>query len=274
MRPWRRACSGRRWRWSHRWGTDLPPDIQTRIVTAGLSLDGMTARDAPTIRNRVVYAADGGRRWTLLTPESDFHLLSPTPEDVPPSWRKAPVALVLAMTLEAQETLVAALSASRGPLIALDPQEDYVRGNEARLLSLIARTDLFLPSEIEIERLLGHRDARRAARELAQLGPHLIVIKQGADGVTVFDAARNRMIEVPAIAGAAVDTTGAGDSFCGAFVAVYAQAPGDPVRAAAAGIAAASFTVSDFGVEALLAAQPDQAAERMREALRTVTFLD
>jgi ribokinase len=174
------------------------------------------------------------------------------------------------MTLEAQETLVAALSAQKNTLVALDPQEDYIIGNEQRLLSMVARTNLFLPSEIEIERLLGHRDARRAAHQLAELGPNLVVIKQGADGVTVFDAARNQIDEVPSIAGAVLDTTGAGDSFCGAFMAVYARNPDDPVRAAAAGVAAASFTVSDFGVDGLLGAEPAEAAERMHQALRRV----
>lgn len=251
-------------------GTDLPDEVRARIIRAGLSLDGLTARDALTIRNRVTYDEDGGRRWALLTPESDFHLLSPTPDDVPEAWGAAPSALVLAMTLEAQETLVAALSAQKNTLVALDPQEDYIIGNEQRLLSMVARTNLFLPSEIEIERLLGHRDARRAAHQLAELGPNLVVIKQGADGVTVFDAARNQIAEVPAIAGAVLDTTGAGDSFCGAFMAVYSRNPNDPVRAAAAGVAAASFTVSDFGVDGLLVAEPAEAVGRMDQALRRV----
>jgi ribokinase len=252
-------------------GTDLPEEVRTRIVRAGLSLDGLPARNALTIRNRVTYDENGGRQWTLLTSESDFHLLSPTPEDVPEAWRTAPSMLVLAMTLEAQEALVAALAATENTLVALDPQEDYIFGNEQRLLSMIANTDLFLPSEIEIERLLGHRDAGRAARQLADLGPSLVVIKQGADGVTVFDAARNAMVEVPAIAGPVLDTTGAGDSFCGAFTAVYSRSPDDPVRAAAAGAAAASFTVSDFGVDGLLRADPDEANDRMHMVLSRVT---
>jgi sugar/nucleoside kinase (ribokinase family) len=50
-------------------------------------------------------------------------------------------------------------------------------------------------------------------------------MKQRAEGVTVFDAARDQMVEVPAITGAVLDTTGAGDSFCGAFVAVYSRDP-------------------------------------------------
>lgn len=254
-------------------GTDLPDEVRTRIIRAGLSLQGLMTRDALTIRNRVTYDNDGGRQWTLLTPESDFHLLSPTPDDVPEAWRGAPSVLVLAMTLEAQETLVAAFSAARNTLVALDPQEDYIVGNEQRLLSMIARTDLFLPSEIEVERLLGHRDAGRAARQLAGLGPNLVVIKQGADGVTIFDAARNKAFEVPAIAGAVLDTTGAGDSFCGAFTAVYSYNLNDPVGAAAAGIAAASFTVSEFGVDGLLSAEPAEANDRMLEALNRVAFL-
>ena len=63
----------------------------------------------------------------------------------------------------------------------------------------------------------------------------------------------------------AVDTTGAGDSFCGAFVASYVRNPNDIVGAAQAGIVAASFAVEEFGIAGLLAATKAKVASRLRE---------
>ena len=50
-----------------------------------------------------------------------------------------------------------------------------------------------------------------------------------------------------------VDSTGAGDAFCGAFAAEYLRS-GDPYAAARAGATAARIAVSTNGIDGLLAA--------------------
>lgn len=62
-----------------------------------------------------------------------------------------------------------------------------------------------------------------------------------------------------------IDTTGAGDSFCGAFMAAYLADPGDPERAVRAGSVAASFTVGGYGVEPLFLANPAEMRRRLDE---------
>jgi len=47
----------------------------------------------------------------------------------------------------------------------------------------------------------------------------------------------------------AIDTTGAGDAFCGGFLAGYART-GDGIEAAMHGIVAAAFTVETVGIPA------------------------
>jgi ribokinase len=243
-------------------GHDLPAAIRDAIEAAGLSTEGLPEKPRPTLHNRVVYDAAGGRVWTLYASGDDFEVLSPRWPDVPPAWRAAPAFLILAMTLAAQEDLVAAIRRETGAFVALDPQEDYIRGNEERLTALIAAVDLYMPSEEEVRRHLGHEDWERAARHYAALGPRLVVIKRGADGVLVHDAATGTTLAFPAHPADPVDTTGAGDSFCGAFVASLIRAPGDVAAAARAGAAAASFTIAGYGVDALLAADARSFAAR------------
>ena len=67
------------------------------------------------------------------------------------------------MDLAAQENLVNGLHGGKS-LVALDPQEDNIVGDEQRVLEMLRKVDIFLPSEIEVERLLGHDDYRVAAR--------------------------------------------------------------------------------------------------------------
>lgn len=246
-------------------GRDFPRAVLDRVAAAGMSFDGLVPRPEATLHNRVVYRADGGRDWTLYSSEDDFHALSPRPGDVPASFRSAAGFLVLAMTLEAQEALVSDLEGT-GATIALDPQEDYIAGHEDRLKRLIAMTDVFMPSAEEARRLLGHGDWDRAARTFADWGPGIVVVKLGAEGCLVHERDAVRSTRVPACPAVAVDTTGAGDSFCGAFMAALVGRGADPVAAARAGAAAASIAVEGWGVEPLFDATAEQISARLASA--------
>ena len=244
-------------------GTDFPVAIGDRITEAGLSTQGMPVRARTTLHNRVAYAEDGSRQWTIYDDEAAFDDLSPTYDDIPVAFRAADAFLILAMTLTAQIRLVDALRANTRAIIALDMQEDYIAGNEAALKALIARTDVFLPSADEIRQLLGHENWEAALPELAALGPSIVVAKLGEQGCAVFERNSGRLTRVPALPASIVDTTGAGDSFCGAFMAEWLRG-GDPVSAAHAGTAAASFTVEDYGLDRLWHATPESFAQRLR----------
>lgn len=230
-------------------GCDFPSTILDRMETAGLSSSGLTPRTQRTLHNRIVYEQDGTRSWTLFSTEADFHKLSPRPEDIPIKFREAEAFMVLAMTLAAQETLVEHLRDSTKAIIALDPQEDYIVGNEASLRRLVTRTDIFMPSADEVRRLLGHEDWSAAARTFAEWGPKIVVIKLGNQGCLVYDRPSAREFRVAAVPATVRDATGAGDCFCGAFLARLIQDPSDLPAAARAATVTASFAVEGYGAE-------------------------
>lgn len=76
--------------------------------------------------------------------------------------------------------------------------------------NLLALTDIIIPNEHEVE-LIGGVDALRAA------GVATVVVTLGARGVLVNDHTGSR--SQPAFAVDTVDTTGAGDAFCGSLTA-------------------------------------------------------
>jgi ribokinase len=226
----------------------------------GFDRRGFPTRDAATRHNRVMYGSDGSRSWRVLSDAANFAQLSPVTGDIPEPLLSARFALILAMDLSAQEDLVAGLAARSVP-VALDPQEDYIVGNEARILNMLDRVDVFLPSEIEIERLLGHRDFERAARMLAAHGCRVVVIKLGARGVLAYDACADHLMTAAPVPTSVIDTTGAGDAFSGGFMSVYAQT-GNLEAAIPAGLVAAAFAIEDFGSPHLFDVTPEQAAIR------------
>lgn len=242
-------------------GYDYPLEYRARLAAFGLGGRGMPGRDVPTRRNWAIYERDGRRTWIVRTDKADFRTLSPVTADVPAEFLSTRSFLILAMDLACQEDLVAGLKAD-GVLIALDPKEDDVAGNEHRILKMLEGVDVFLPSEIEVARLLGHLDHRRAARQLAQRGCKVVAIKLGANGALLYDARSDRYTALPAAPADVVDTTGAGDAFSGGFMAAYART-GDLERAGMAGTVSASFAAEAFGSARLFRVTETEARQRL-----------
>lgn len=225
-------------------GTDFPKTHMDHLAKLGIDLSGFPPRPVPSIRCWVLYEHDGRRNIILRSQPEDFLTLSPTMQDIPPSWLQAEGFHVAAMELESQEDLMSSLSPLAG-IVSLDPRIEYIAGNEKRLLDMISKSDIFLPSHVEAEALFGHTDHRRAARQFAETGCPLVVITEGELGSLVYERATDRFWQIPAHPTRVVDPTGAGDAYCGGFLAEFLISR-DPVRAGIAGAVSSSFCIEDF----------------------------
>ena len=83
--------------------------------------------------------------------------------------------------------------------------------------------DYFLPSIDEAEMLSGETDPKRIAQSFSERGVKNTVIKMGHRGCFVKTEDMKAGVFVPSFKVQAVDTTGAGDSFCSGFLAAYAN---------------------------------------------------
>jgi 2-dehydro-3-deoxygluconokinase len=104
----------------------------------------------------------------------------------------------------------------------------------------IARCDIALPSLDDSQQLTGLATPEDIAAFYLGLGAPLVALKMGSDGALI--ASRDKRIRIPPYRVQAVDATGAGDTFDGAFLARLLA--GDDVEAAAryANVAAALST--------------------------------
>ncbi|MEM5311410.1 sugar kinase [Paraburkholderia sp. JHI869] len=124
-------------------------------------------------------------------------------------------------------------------------------------------TDICLPSWDDVAVLTGLDDRDAIVDYLLAHGARVVALKLGKDGAYVATPDERRV--VPGHVVAAVDATGAGDCFGGAFIARLA-AGDDPFAAARYANAAAALSTLGFGavapipyqadVERLLAGQP------------------
>lgn len=106
--------------------------------------------------------------------------------------------------------------------------------------STCRRCDVLLPSLDDSRQLTGLHDADAIADFYLKLGVPIVALKMAAEGCLIVTS--DRRIRLPAHAVAAVDATGAGDTFDGAFLARLLA--GDDLEAAGryANVAAALST--------------------------------
>jgi ribokinase len=188
-------------------------------------------------------------------------------EDVPVSWSDARGVHLAANQPASQRAMAEALFA-RGLFVTADPGPNAQAIAEGGLSSFLAAVTAFLPSEKELAVLAPGLDPADGLASLRRQGAGTVVVKLGADGALI-GSGNAGAVAVPAFPTAAVDPTGAGDAFCGGFLAGLVLS-GDPRAAACLGTVSASFAVEDFGPFHLLGTTRGRAAERLSLLLGTL----
>ncbi|MBN3797266.1 sugar kinase [Burkholderia sp. Ac-20392] len=111
----------------------------------------------------------------------------------------------------------------------------------------LRQTDICLPSWDDVTALTGANDRDAIVDAMLEHGPQVVALKLGKEGAYV--ATPNERRVVPGFTVNAVDATGAGDCFGGAFVARIV-AGDDPFAAARYANAAAALSTTGYGAVA------------------------
>lgn len=72
--------------------------------------------------------------------------------------------------------------------VSLDPGELYARRGRAAILPLIERSSILFATAHEICILMGTDDYRAGCKEIASLGPEIVVCKRGGEGAYLFSS--------------------------------------------------------------------------------------
>ena len=162
-------------------------------------------------------------------------------------------------------------------LAALDSMNFWIETTRDSLLRTIATVDMVVMNDDEVRMLTEEPTLLRSARQLMQLGPRVIVVKQGEYGASLFT--EESFFSLPAYPlETVIDPTGAGDSFAGGLLG-YLDAQGGADddaalrRALTYGSAVASFWVEEFGCERAARLSREDIDERY-EAFRRMTSVE
>jgi len=137
----------------------------------------------------------------------------------------------------------------RGAKISFDPniRMEHIKepADYAIIQEVVASTNVFMPGVAELKLVTGEKDVSKAVEKCFSFPDmEVVVLKNGSRGSVIYT--RDTLIHANAYPVEALDATGAGDSFDGAFIASLAL--GHTLEEAAkAGAAAGALNAAAFG---------------------------
>ncbi|VAW15490.1 Ribokinase, partial [hydrothermal vent metagenome] len=127
----------------------------------------------------------------------------------------------------------------------------WIEHKSAALKKLMKNVNLFVANDGEARALTGETNLIKAAKQLRKMGPELIVVKKGENGVLFY--CDKFMFSFPAYpVEQVIDPTGAGDTFAGGLMGYLSKTKKSDVKtlkqAVLYAVAVSSFNVEGFGV--------------------------
>ena len=252
-------------------GRDLPDAARAQLDSAGIDLAGVRIGDLPTPRAWQVLEADGHRTqvWRVAGRVVGAQL-GRTLDRIPPAYRSAhgfhlgihpdePDLDFIYQLRQLQSPTPKTLS----PMISLEPFKPADHPpTDAALRQLCSAADVFSPNLAEARSLAGEAAPGELSRRLAEAGARIVALRMGQDGSLVCTKEKDTLVHVPAVPTTVVDPTGAGNAYCGGFLAGYVQTD-DVLTAAQYGTVAASFLVEQVGLPPINDRLRDEADRRL-----------
>lgn len=227
-------------------GQDYPAALLAEMTAAGVDVLGVhRVAGLASIGLWLLYETGGARRQLEKARGGTMRQLDLQRPPLPDTW-PTPAGVHLAPQSSEGHLRALVEVAASGAVCTLDLMvEPFIDTRPYLDGSALRGVHAFLPSVQEVRDLWGHDDVRRLGTDLEALDVRAqLVVKQGPDGVDVLtDGA---VVRVPSVTRAVVDPTGAGDAFCGGFLAGLVET-GDPVEAAVRGTVSASFVCESRG---------------------------
>jgi sugar/nucleoside kinase (ribokinase family) len=244
-------------------GDDYPTQVLEKLQQRGVDLTGVHPLGRSGVRTWLLYEGHVRRlihRLGCPTHEE----VSPRPDLIPSEWRAAGAFHLAPMPFDVQRTLLTALRAHAPAFVSIDPHLAVTEGTLHDWREALADADAFLLGEDELLLEGAHANPYRALPRLVNGRLRFVVFKRGAKGGILYDAHDGHFYSWDARVAAVVDQTGAGDAFGVGLVLAHLE--GLPINACLQrAVVTASFAVAGWGPDALWAATPADAEDRLRQ---------
>lgn len=230
-------------------GDDFGRETLTDLESRGVQVDNSIVRKGEsTYFTTTCIAPDGEKRMILCFGGAIY----PEAEEV----EDAALASATYVHMTGNHTRltipVAARARRLGTKVSFDLERLQSSIDESTKDRLLSLADIIFPNEEGLYSYSGCSLIEKGARVLLDKGPEVVVVTKGSRGAEVFT--RDEHFSVPAFGKRVVDTTGAGDTFNGAFLAALCK--GYSLRDCAfLACAAAARQISEVGCRTKLSTE-------------------
>jgi len=251
-------------------GDDCPFDLAEVFKDRNVDLAGLEVRKgSKTFRWTGSYEENMNER---RTDSIELNVLSEAPPSVPEAYDDSEYVFLANTAPALQIELLEQVT--RAGFVAADTMNHWIVTAGDDLNELLDRIDMLVLNEGEARLLTGQRNLVTAAQRILEMGPRVVIIKNGEYGSMMANSDGDCFILPAYPTTVVIDPTGAGDSFAGALMGYLAQAGKVDVvslrNAIVYGTVAASFTIGDFSIHGIKAANKEDMEERFN-TLRKVT---
>jgi sugar/nucleoside kinase (ribokinase family) len=199
-------------------GTDYSDDDRSILLKSGVNIDGLVTEKGKTFRWKGVY--DDTNFNSRETIDTQLNVLTKFNPKLNQIHKKSDFVFLANIDPKLQKSVLSQLDV-RPKLIALDTMDFWIDDYKEELEAVIENVDVLFMDENEIKSFTQTNNVITAAKTVRKLGPKIIVVKKGGNGVIMFN--QGDIFTVPAFPiENIVDPTGAGDCFAGGFMGYVA----------------------------------------------------
>ena len=232
-------------------GPDFPNEAQRWLEATGIDAAGLRhSSQWPTPRAWQLCEADGRRTqvWRIEGRAIGAQL-GRSINKLPESYRQAKGVHLGVHPEDSDLDFIWALR-HQGAVVSIEPFRAAQRPlSEDELGRLVSAGQIFSPNRLEAESLVGPGQPQDLIKRLVAAGANVVALRLGQAGAMVHRADTGETWQIPAFETTVVDPTGAGNAFCGGFVAGWVET--QALRLAGLyGAVAASFLVEQVGLPA------------------------
>jgi sugar/nucleoside kinase (ribokinase family) len=253
-------------------GDDCPFNLTKVFAGRDVDLSGLEIRaGSKTFRWKGSYQGDMSQ---ALTDAVQLNVLAEKPPVVPEHFRDSEFVFLANTHPSLQLQLLEQLKNPK--FVAADTMNCWIENQTDELKKLLGRINALIINEGEAKLLTKADNLAIAAEELLKMGPKVVIIKKGSNGVISLESGGS-WFTLPAYPTKNVrDPTGAGDSFAGALMGYLAGIGRTDARylrtAIAYGTVTASLFIEGFSLSAVATAGRSVIDARLEELRKMTGF--